>query len=254
MLARLALLRTAAPRAALVAGRSAPCASFSTGDEVAAKEEAPVMPLPNAEEYLLMQNQTVTPWQSRDDLHDHEGFVSGTTPAIVDGEEGKAAGTSAHFVGRTATISRPPPHASQSGTYKFRHWRITFDQQERWTNPLMGWASSADSLQQLDNLRFETKEQAVGFARRQGWNFEVNDENVFQKRDFRGKKDYGDTFLTAYAKNTRAKIGAKLYDYDNDTATGGKSAWVNQARSRYGKQAWSDDGWKAWRSGLKGTA
>lgn len=122
-----------------------------------------------AEELLLRQNQNVTPWMARDELHDHTGYISGTTPAIVDGEEGKVAGTAQYFKGRMATISRPPQHASQSGTYKYRHWRIAFDQQERWTNPLMGWASSADSLQQLDNLRFETKEQAVGFAKRQGY-------------------------------------------------------------------------------------
>lgn len=82
--------------------------------------------------------------------------------------------------------------------------------------------------------------------------FEVQEENFWDtKRDFKGEKDYGDTFLTQYAKNKRAEIGAKLYEYDNGSANGGKSAWVNQQRTQYGDTPWTDDGWKSWRSSLK---
>lgn len=60
--------------------------------------------------------------------------------AIQDGEEGILAGARSNraYEGRLATIAMPPQHAMTSGTYKFRHWRITFDTQETWTNHLMG--------------------------------------------------------------------------------------------------------------------
>ena len=61
-------------------------------------------------------------------------------PAIEDGEEGILAGSRDYkaYEGRLATIAKPPQHAMTSGTYKFRHWRVTFDHQETWTNHLMG--------------------------------------------------------------------------------------------------------------------
>ena len=60
--------------------------------------------------------------------------------AIEDGEEGILAGSRDYkaYEGRLATIARPAQHAMTSGTYKFRHWRVTFDHQESWTNHLMG--------------------------------------------------------------------------------------------------------------------
>jgi hypothetical protein len=67
-------------------------------------------------------------------------------PAIEDGEEGALSGARDNkaFVGRMATIAMPPKHAMSSGTYKYRHWRITFDQVGTWTNHLMGaWIGGA---------------------------------------------------------------------------------------------------------------
>jgi len=39
-------------------------------------------------------------------------------------------------------ILSPAKNAMQSGTYQTRYWQIVFDVDERWINPLMGWASS----------------------------------------------------------------------------------------------------------------
>lgn len=43
---------------------------------------------------------------------------------------------------------------------------------ERWSNPLMGWTSTADPLSN-HVMHFDSAEDAVRFARRQGWPFEV---------------------------------------------------------------------------------
>ena len=42
---------------------------------------------------------------------------------------------------RVARIFMPARNAMQSGTHNINHWKIEFETQERWENPLMGWAS-----------------------------------------------------------------------------------------------------------------
>ncbi|RKP04587.1 ETC complex I subunit conserved region-domain-containing protein, partial [Thamnocephalis sphaerospora] len=44
----------------------------------------------------------------------------------------------------------------------------------RWENPLMGWASSADSMQAIE-IPFDTKEDAIYFAEKQGWSYYVQE-------------------------------------------------------------------------------
>ena len=85
-----------------------------------------------------------------------------------------------------------------------------------------GWNSSADSLQQL-NLKFETKEQAIKFCERQGITFVV--EEPMEKDDFKGKKDYGDNFLSALNKSRIAKHGEAHFAYDE---THHESHWVGR--------------------------
>jgi len=49
-------------------------------------------------------------------------------------------------------------------------WKIEFDTQERWENNTMGWGSTADPYSNTTSwLNFKTKEQAIQFAQRQGW-------------------------------------------------------------------------------------
>eukprot|EP00591_Stephanopyxis_turris_P006156 CAMPEP_0195524612 /NCGR_PEP_ID=MMETSP0794_2-20130614/24532_1 /TAXON_ID=515487 /ORGANISM="Stephanopyxis turris, Strain CCMP 815" /LENGTH=259 /DNA_ID=CAMNT_0040654865 /DNA_START=44 /DNA_END=823 /DNA_ORIENTATION=+ len=154
--------------------------------------------------------------------------------AIEDGEEGILAGSRDYkaYEGRLATIARPAQHAMTSGTYKFRHWRVTFDHQESWTNHLMGWNSSADSLQQL-NLKFETKEQAMKFCERQGIKFIV--EDPLEKDDFKGKKDYGDNFLSKLNQSRIAKHGEAHFAYDE---THHQSHWANLECNKFGQTTW----------------
>lgn len=43
---------------------------------------------------------------------------------------------------RKATIFLPSRNSMQSGSHNMRKWMLSFDTQERWENPLMGWAST----------------------------------------------------------------------------------------------------------------
>ena len=43
---------------------------------------------------------------------------------------------------RLVRITRPARNVMQSGDYKLDTWVISWDTQERWVNPLMGWAST----------------------------------------------------------------------------------------------------------------
>ena len=44
--------------------------------------------------------------------------------------------------------------------------------QERWSNPLMGWTSTADPMSNVQ-LTFSTPEQAIKFCKKRGWKYEV---------------------------------------------------------------------------------
>jgi hypothetical protein len=75
----------------------------------------------------------------------------------------------------TARISRPAKTAMQSGTAKTDRWLLEFDASAaRSVEPLMGWTSSADTLSQI-KLWFETKEEAIAYATRNGLAFVVDE-------------------------------------------------------------------------------
>lgn len=46
----------------------------------------------------------------------------------------------------------------------------------RWENPLMGWQSSADFMQGT-NIKFASKEEAIQFAEKQGYEYFVQEPN-----------------------------------------------------------------------------
>ncbi|KAJ8496250.1 hypothetical protein ONZ51_g1181 [Trametes cubensis] len=76
---------------------------------------------------------------------------------------------------RTVRIFQRTRSTTQSGTGKSERWRIDWDILPgggRWENPLMGWASSADYMQGT-RLSFRTKEDAIHFAEKQGWDYYV---------------------------------------------------------------------------------
>src|SRR3954466_7312645 len=79
-----------------------------------------------------------------------------------------------HAGGRTATedncvmalarIYRPSKTAMQSGRRQSKKWLLEYEPASRRDpDPLMGWSSAADTLNEVQ-LRFETIEEAVAFA------------------------------------------------------------------------------------------
>lgn len=78
-----------------------------------------------------------------------------------------------------SSIYRPAKTATQSGDWHGHHWRMDWDilsKGHRWENPLMGWQSSADFMQGT-HLNFKTKEDAIRFAEKQGYEFFVQEPN-----------------------------------------------------------------------------
>ncbi|KDN41669.1 hypothetical protein K437DRAFT_226612 [Tilletiaria anomala UBC 951] len=78
---------------------------------------------------------------------------------------------------RPVRIFKPAKTANSSGKAGTSFWRIDWDILQgsaRWENPLMGWASSGDYMQGT-SLKFRTKEDAIHFCEKQGWDFFVQE-------------------------------------------------------------------------------
>ncbi|KAL7420887.1 ndufs4 NADH dehydrogenase Fe-S protein subunit [Cryptotrichosporon argae] len=76
---------------------------------------------------------------------------------------------------RPVRIFKPTKSTMQSAKGKTKVWKMDWDVLPgagRWTNPLIGWASSADYMQGTA-LQFRTKEEAIAFAERQGWEYMI---------------------------------------------------------------------------------
>ncbi|HEY5290372.1 MAG TPA: ETC complex I subunit [Caulobacteraceae bacterium] len=72
-----------------------------------------------------------------------------------------------------ARIYRPAKTAMQSGRANTLLWELSFEPASaRLADPLMGWTESTDMKGQV-RLRFDTREEAVAYARRHGIAFEV---------------------------------------------------------------------------------
>ena len=87
----------------------------------------------------------------------------------------------------------------QSPLNKEKEWVISFQDRgetaETWSNPLMGWVSSADPM--ANNMRlqmsFETAADAKYFAEKRGWKFVIERPILRKGRD--DDAQYQDVFL-----------------------------------------------------------
>jgi len=80
---------------------------------------------------------------------------------------------------RNHRIYRPTKTATQSGNWHSSHWLMDWDplpKGHRWENPLMGWQSSADFMNG-ERIQFKTKEDAINFANKQGYEYFVQEPN-----------------------------------------------------------------------------
>ncbi|KAJ8602937.1 hypothetical protein CTAYLR_001515 [Chrysophaeum taylorii] len=112
---------------------------------------------------------------------------------------------------RTVTISQNPKSAMTSGVHKTKPWVLKWKNEERWSNPLMGWTSSADPMAQVE-LKFETPEQAIFFAEKHGWKYEVS-EPIERNWDH-GTNKYSHNFLDKTAEAEVKAYGKKTKRFD----------------------------------------
>ncbi len=72
-------------------------------------------------------------------------------------------------------IYQPARNTMQSGKGNTRQWVLQFvSPVKRETDPLMGWTSSNNTRQQV-TLKFDTKEEAIAYAEREGYAYEVEE-------------------------------------------------------------------------------
>ncbi|MBW3098191.1 ETC complex I subunit [Pseudohoeflea coraliihabitans] len=90
----------------------------------------------------------------------------------------------------SAKIYRPAKTAMQSGRGNTRHWQLEFDpEMPRKIDPMMGYTSSGDMKQQI-NLRFDSLDEAVAYAKKHGIAYRVVEPKVAKRR----KMAYADNF------------------------------------------------------------
>ncbi len=82
----------------------------------------------------------------------------------------------------SARIFRPSKTAMQSGKAKTHDWVLEFDPEvPRTIDPVMGYTSSSDMRQQV-RLAFETREEAVAYAERNGIAYRVLEPKETKRR------------------------------------------------------------------------
>jgi hypothetical protein len=93
----------------------------------------------------------------------------------------------------TARIFKPARTAMQSGTGKTKQWLLEHEiETPRRIEPLMGWTSTEETQQQV-RLWFDTAEEAVAYAQRNGIAFRVIEPNVAATKVL----SYSDNFKTS---------------------------------------------------------
>jgi NADH dehydrogenase ubiquinone Fe-S protein 4 len=89
-----------------------------------------------------------------------------------------------------ARIFRPAKTAMQSGRRNTQQWRLEYEPATpREPDPLMGWASAEDTLNQI-SLRFDTLDEAVVFAKRLALDYAI----VEPRERTLKPKSYADNF------------------------------------------------------------
>jgi hypothetical protein len=87
-------------------------------------------------------------------------------------------------------IYRPAKTAMSSGKAKTRRWLLEYEPEtRREPDPLMGWSSAEDTLNEV-HLRFATLDEAIAFAQKRGLDYVVAEphEAAFKH------KSYADNF------------------------------------------------------------
>ena len=91
---------------------------------------------------------------------------------------------------KKAKIYIPAKTAMQSGRGKLKNWVLEFETKDPSVNPLMGWETSTDTLEEVV-LRFPSKEKAIEYAKKNNISYKV----VLPKQKKFVIKSYADNFL-----------------------------------------------------------
>ena len=82
----------------------------------------------------------------------------------------------------SARIYRPAKTAMQSGKANTREWRLDYDPEvARTIDPIMGYTSSSDMKQQI-RMCFDTKDEAIAYAERNGIAYRVIEPKEAKRR------------------------------------------------------------------------
>tara|TARA_B100000767_G_scaffold242727_1_gene239950 strand:- start:386 stop:670 length:285 start_codon:yes stop_codon:yes gene_type:complete len=90
---------------------------------------------------------------------------------------------------KKAKIYIPSKTAMQSGRGKLKTWILEFEIKDPSVNPLMGWETSTDTLEEVI-LKFSTKEKAIEYAQSNNISYTVIEP---KKKEF-VIKSYADNF------------------------------------------------------------
>ena len=91
---------------------------------------------------------------------------------------------------KKAKIYIPAKTAMQSGRGKLKSWVLEFTTKDPSINPLMGWETSMDTLEEVI-LKFPSKEKAIEYAEKNNISYNVIEPN---KKEF-VIKSYADNFF-----------------------------------------------------------
>ena len=86
-------------------------------------------------------------------------------------------------------IYKPAKTAMQSGQRNTKEWVLETEPAPKEIDPLMGWTSSRDTMQQVQ-LHFATLEEAKAYAEKSGWHYTVEQPHARHIRP----KAYADNF------------------------------------------------------------
>ncbi|KAF2994491.1 NADH:ubiquinone oxidoreductase 21kD subunit [Curvularia kusanoi] len=152
-------------------------------------EDAPAVPLKSESTQIRKENAAQGMAHAPDYNVAVDYRTSNFSPVpkrVMDGSEpGESvaaavlSGAPVDLQARQVRIYKPAKTATQSGNWTSEGWLMDWDvlaKGHRWENPLMGWASSADFMNG-HRLNFKTKEDAINFANKQGYEYFVQEPN-----------------------------------------------------------------------------